>query len=155
MIVKATFNNHPIPDAFVRVANLRYRSAADITQFGLGRSLVLFSIAFYHRGMFEAKVKRSSLYRIRNCVAVWALSAVRTTKRLNRSCEATEKSSLTISARPDGVGAVFQPWIVMGEQSWIVDARRGDGKRFIARSDEKLTAFLELERAVCLHLLTE
>jgi hypothetical protein len=35
------------------------------------------------------------------------------------------------------------------------DAHRDDGKRFIARSDEKLTAFLELERAICLHLLSE
>jgi hypothetical protein len=29
---------------------------------------------------------------------------------------------------------------------WIVDAHRGDGKRFVVRSDQKLTAFLELER---------
>jgi hypothetical protein len=29
-----------------------------------------------------------------------------------------------------------------------VDAHRGDGKRFVARSDEKLTAFLELEAAI-------
>jgi hypothetical protein len=42
-----------------------------------------------------------------------------------------------------------------GRTIWIVDAHRGDGKRFVARSDEKLTAFLELERAVCIHLLTE
>jgi hypothetical protein len=42
-----------------------------------------------------------------------------------------------------------------GRTLWIVDAHRGDGKRFIARSDEKLTAFLELERAVCVHLLTD
>ena len=27
----------------------------------------------------------------------------------------------------------------------IVDARRGDGKRFVVRADEKLTAFIELE----------
>jgi hypothetical protein len=26
---------------------------------------------------------------------------------------------------------------------------------FIVRADEKLTAFLELERAVCIHLLSE
>jgi hypothetical protein len=31
---------------------------------------------------------------------------------------------------------------------WIVDAHRGDGKRFVARSDEKLTAFMELESAI-------
>jgi hypothetical protein len=28
---------------------------------------------------------------------------------------------------------------------WIADAHRDDGKRFIVRADEKLTAFLELE----------
>ena len=38
---------------------------------------------------------------------------------------------------------------------WIADAHRDDGKRFIVRADEKLTAFLELERAVCIHVLTE
>jgi len=30
---------------------------------------------------------------------------------------------------------------------WIADAHR-DGKRFVVRGDEKLTAFLELESAV-------
>jgi hypothetical protein len=29
---------------------------------------------------------------------------------------------------------------------WITDAHRGDGKRFVVRADEKLTAFVELER---------
>jgi hypothetical protein len=38
---------------------------------------------------------------------------------------------------------------------WIADAHRDDGKRFVVHADEKLTAFLELERAICLHLLTE
>jgi hypothetical protein len=33
-----------------------------------------------------------------------------------------------------------------GRTIWIADAHRGHGKRFIVRSDEKLTAFLELER---------
>jgi hypothetical protein len=28
---------------------------------------------------------------------------------------------------------------------WIADAHRGDGKRFVVRAEEKLTAFLELE----------
>ena len=32
-----------------------------------------------------------------------------------------------------------------GRTIWIADARRGDGKRFIVRADELLTAFLELE----------
>jgi hypothetical protein len=40
-----------------------------------------------------------------------------------------------------------------GRTIWIADAHRDDGKRFIARSDEKLTAFLELERAICIRLL--
>jgi hypothetical protein len=31
---------------------------------------------------------------------------------------------------------------------WIVDAHRGDGKRFVARADEKLSAFLEAESAI-------
>jgi hypothetical protein len=31
---------------------------------------------------------------------------------------------------------------------WIVDAHRGDGKRFIMHADEKLSAFVELERQV-------
>jgi len=31
---------------------------------------------------------------------------------------------------------------------WIADAHRGDGKRFVVRADEKLTAFLELEETV-------
>jgi hypothetical protein len=31
---------------------------------------------------------------------------------------------------------------------WIADAHRGDGKRYVGRADEKLTAFLELERAI-------
>jgi hypothetical protein len=33
-----------------------------------------------------------------------------------------------------------------GRTIWVVDAHRDEGKRFVARSDEKLTAFLDLER---------
>jgi hypothetical protein len=33
-----------------------------------------------------------------------------------------------------------------GRTIWIADAHRDDGSRFVVRSDEKLTAFLELER---------
>jgi len=36
-----------------------------------------------------------------------------------------------------------------GQTIRIVDAH-GYGKRFIVRADEKLTAFVELERAVCI-----
>ena len=35
-----------------------------------------------------------------------------------------------------------------GRTIWIVDAHRGDGKRFVVRADEKLTAFLELKSAI-------
>jgi hypothetical protein len=41
-----------------------------------------------------------------------------------------------------------------GRTIWIADAHR-DGKRFIVRGDELLTAFLELEREICIQLLTE
>jgi hypothetical protein len=34
-----------------------------------------------------------------------------------------------------------------GRTIWIADAHRDDGKRFVVRADEKLTAFLELESA--------
>jgi hypothetical protein len=35
-----------------------------------------------------------------------------------------------------------------GRTIWIVDTHRDDAKRFIVRADEKLTAFLELEKAI-------
>jgi hypothetical protein len=34
-----------------------------------------------------------------------------------------------------------------GRTIFVVDAHRDDGKRFVVRADEKLTAFLELESA--------
>jgi hypothetical protein len=35
-----------------------------------------------------------------------------------------------------------------GRTIWIADAHRDDGKRFVVRADELLTAFVELERTV-------
>jgi len=35
-----------------------------------------------------------------------------------------------------------------GRTKWIADAHRGDGKRFVVRADEKLSAFVELESAI-------
>jgi hypothetical protein len=35
-----------------------------------------------------------------------------------------------------------------GRTIWIADAHRDNGKRFVVRADEKLTAFLELESAI-------
>ena len=36
-----------------------------------------------------------------------------------------------------------------GRTIWIVDAHRDNGKRFVVLAEEKLTAFLELEAAIC------
>jgi hypothetical protein len=35
-----------------------------------------------------------------------------------------------------------------GRTIWIADAHRDDGKRFVVHADEKLSAFVELERQV-------
>jgi len=35
-----------------------------------------------------------------------------------------------------------------GRSIWIVDPHRDDGRRFIVRAEEKLTAFVELESAI-------
>ena len=35
-----------------------------------------------------------------------------------------------------------------GRTIWVADAHRDDGRSFIVRADEKLTAFLELEAAI-------
>jgi hypothetical protein len=35
-----------------------------------------------------------------------------------------------------------------GRTIFVADAHRGDGKRFVVRADEKLTAFLELESVI-------
>jgi hypothetical protein len=39
-----------------------------------------------------------------------------------------------------------------GRTIWIVDAHRDDGKRFVVRADEILTAFVELEARVATSL---
>ena len=35
-----------------------------------------------------------------------------------------------------------------GRTIWIVDAHRDDGKRFVVRADDVLTAFVELKSAI-------
>jgi hypothetical protein len=35
-----------------------------------------------------------------------------------------------------------------GRTIWIADAHRNEGKRFLVRADEKLTAFMELESVI-------
>ena len=40
--------------------------------------------------------------------------------------------------------------IATGQEAtiWIVDPHRGDGKRFVVRAEEKMSAFVELESAI-------
>ena len=42
-----------------------------------------------------------------------------------------------------------------GRTIFVADAHRDDGQRFVVHADEKATAFLELERPICLCLLTD
>jgi len=67
-----------------------------------------------------------------------------------------DRRSQDVSARPftnrlAAAGWSFG-WILAvdcdGRTIWIVDAHRSDGKRFVVHSDEKLSAFVELERQV-------
>jgi hypothetical protein len=53
------------------------------------------------------------------------------------------------------LAAASQQWILAGERSGLLTRIGDDGQRFIVHADDKLTAFLELERAVCIHLLSE
>jgi hypothetical protein len=41
---------------------------------------------------------------------------------------------------------------IEGRIIWVVDVHRGDGQRFVVHADEKLTAFLELERVTSISL---
>ena len=60
----------------------------------------------------------------------------------------TGKSSLTISAKPIGVGAALQRLRCDRANDLRSDAHRDDGRRFVVHADEKLRAFVELESAV-------
>ena len=42
-----------------------------------------------------------------------------------------------------------------GRTIFVADAHRDDGQRFVVHAEEKVTAMLELERAVCIQLLSE
>jgi hypothetical protein len=57
------------------------------------------------------------------------------------------KSSLTISARLDGVGAASQRLIPTGERSGLLTHIATTESVFVVHADEKLTAFVELESA--------
>jgi hypothetical protein len=57
----------------------------------------------------------------------------------------------TIADRLSAAGWSFG-WVSVvdsnGRTIWIADAHRDDGKRFVVRADEKLTAFVEVEAAI-------
>jgi hypothetical protein len=69
-------------------------------------------------------------------------------KTHNPSLRIIGKQSPAITGKQVGVWAGSQQLILRDEQSEFADAHRGDGKRFVLRADEKLTAFLELERVM-------
>ena len=52
-------------------------------------------------------------------------------------CCAFSRHAKTLLSRPNKAAPTF-----------VQDAHRDDGKRFVVRADEKLTAFLELEAAI-------
>jgi hypothetical protein len=42
-----------------------------------------------------------------------------------------------------------------GQTIFVANAHRDNAKRFVVNADAKLTALLELEKAACIHLLTQ
>ena len=42
-----------------------------------------------------------------------------------------------------------------GRDIFVVDAHRNDGRRYIVRADDKLTAFLEIERICAVRMFIE
>ena len=50
--------------------------------------------------------------------------------------------------KPDWSFGYVSPASSEGRTIWIADAHRGNGKRYVVRADEKLTAFVELEAAL-------
>ena len=56
----------------------------------------------------------------------------------------------SLSGRPIGLPGLSGPVAIdsAARTIWVADAYRGDGRRFVVRVDEKLTAFLELEAAI-------
>jgi hypothetical protein len=63
----------------------------------------------------------------------------------------SKNSAMKSSREP----ARFRSTVDSNERTiWIADAHRENGKRFIVRADERLTAFVELETAVREHELS-
>jgi hypothetical protein len=86
--------------------------------------------------------------------SVGQLGTLSSSKRFKKEIQPMDKASEAIlaltsrqqSLKPAGVGGWVSAVDSQRRTIWIVDAHRDDGKRFVVRSEEKLTAFLELER---------
>ena len=84
-------------------------------------------------------------------------SAQAQANRGDRANGLTQKNALPVAARSIADNLKKAGWSLgwvsavdsEGRTIWIADAHRDDGKRFVVRADEKLTAFLELEGAIC------
>src|SRR5215468_2525597 len=107
------------------------------------------------RGLLDALSMRSALYRI---IQMRTVSVARKSKKAKTfSIMNSRSAAVDKEIRADGINKAGWGWGCVsaldsnGRTIWIVDAH-SDGKRFIVRSDEKLTAFLELERAVCINV---
>jgi hypothetical protein len=61
-----------------------------------------------------------------------------------------EEQALAVkpTKNPEAYDAYLRGLASNGRTIWIVDAHRDDGRRFIVHADEKLSAFVELERQV-------
>jgi len=69
----------------------------------------------------------------------------------NFGCNLRLKNWETIADNLSKAGWSFGCMSALGREGrtmWIADAHRGDGKRFVVHANEKLTAFVELERAI-------
>jgi hypothetical protein len=55
-----------------------------------------------------------------------------------------ERASRTVNGYEGCIAAVDRD----GRIIWVADAHRDDGKRYVVRADEKLTAFVELESVI-------
>ena len=76
-------------------------------------------------------------------------SAIKT-RRHNHECDCPEPDEELGSSRRQSHQSRLELSCVSaidsnGRTIWIADAHCGDGKRYVVRADEKLTAFLELE----------
>ena len=84
----------------------------------------------------DAEVSRQPAAQSQSVIGVCCVCTVRAAPRAN----------------PTPISGWSLGWVAAldleGRTIWIVDAHRGDCQRFIVRADEKLSAFVELERQV-------